>query len=412
MKPGTVVVGIPSWNNARTVGHVVDCAVRGLAEAFPDAPGLVVNSDGGSADGTPEAVLEAGRRALAAIGRAGGSGAEVRSIRYRGISGKGSAFRAIFEEAVRAGARAVVVLDADLRSVTPAWIGRLAGPVVDGSVDYVAPLYQRHKFDGTITNSIVYPLTAAFYGGGIRQPIGGDFGFSGELAARFLGEPVWEGDVARFGIDLWMTTTALVGRFRIGQAHLGAKIHDPKDPGAHLAAMLAEVVGTAFSLLEAHPEAWAGAPPAATATIFGSAPGLAAEPVAVDVGRMEKALRDGVVRLEPLYAEVLPRRRLERFRAMASAGEPPEVDDDLWVATVLAFALAYRRRVLPRESLLRSLAPLYLGRTGSFVRRHESSTPEQVEDSLRRLLDVFAARRDPLARLWRSPDAGDREDLP
>ena len=63
----------------------------------------------------------------------------------------------------------------------------------------MAPLYHRHKFDGTITNGIVYPLTRALYGRRIRQPIGGDFGFSGELARVYLAKPVWGTDVARSG---------------------------------------------------------------------------------------------------------------------------------------------------------------------------------------------------------------------
>ena len=51
-----------------------------------------------------------------------------------------------------------------------------------------------------------------------------------------------DSDVARFGIDIWMTTTALADGFRVCQAFLGAKIHDAKDPGADLAAMLVQVV--------------------------------------------------------------------------------------------------------------------------------------------------------------------------
>ena len=53
----------------------------------------------------------------------------------------------------------------------------------------------------------------------------------------------YETDVARFGIDIWMTTTALVGGFRVCQSFLGAKIHDAKDPGADLTAMLVQVTG-------------------------------------------------------------------------------------------------------------------------------------------------------------------------
>jgi hypothetical protein len=48
--------------------------------------------------------------------------------------------------------------------------------------DYIAPYYLRHKYDGTITNGIIYPMTRTLYGKSVRQPIGGEFGFSGSLA--------------------------------------------------------------------------------------------------------------------------------------------------------------------------------------------------------------------------------------
>jgi hypothetical protein len=119
--------------------------------------------------------------------------------------------------------KACAVVDSDLRSITPEWIELLIKPVVEGGFDYVSPLYHRHKYDGTITNSIVYPVTRALYGKRIRQPIGGDFGFSGTLAKFYLTKDVWETDVARYGIDVWMTTTAVANNFRVCQAFLGAK---------------------------------------------------------------------------------------------------------------------------------------------------------------------------------------------
>ena len=120
----------------------------------------------------------------------------------------------------------------------------------------MAPLYHRHKFDGTITNSIIYPLTRALYGKRVRQPIGGDFGFSGRLAKFYLTKDVWETDVARYGIDIWMTTTAFAKISSTAQAFLGAKIHDPKDPGADLSAMLYQVVNAAFDLMETYKDVW------------------------------------------------------------------------------------------------------------------------------------------------------------
>ncbi len=54
-----LVIGIPSFNNARTIAHVVRAAAAGLAKHFPGQRGVIVNSDGGSRDGTPEAVSAA-----------------------------------------------------------------------------------------------------------------------------------------------------------------------------------------------------------------------------------------------------------------------------------------------------------------------------------------------------------------
>ena len=93
-----------------------------------------------------------------------------------GVRGKGNNFQNLFRKVVELGAEAVVVVDADLKSITPQWIKHLGEPLFN-EFGYVAPLYVRHKYDGTITNSIAYPLTRALYGRRVRQPIGGDFGF-------------------------------------------------------------------------------------------------------------------------------------------------------------------------------------------------------------------------------------------
>ncbi|MBU6423460.1 MAG: glycosyltransferase, partial [Chloroflexi bacterium] len=139
-----LLVGIPSYRNAGTIGHVARTVVDGLRRSFPKLRAVVVDSDGGSDDGTPDRVREALDGTPSVVGA------------YVGPPGKGSAFRAIFEAAGKLGVRACAVVDSDLRSITPEWIERLLAPVVDGRADYVAPLYARHKHDGTITNTIAY----------------------------------------------------------------------------------------------------------------------------------------------------------------------------------------------------------------------------------------------------------------
>jgi glycosyltransferase involved in cell wall biosynthesis len=290
-----IIVGIPSFNNVRTIGHVVRAAQAGLAKYFPDHKAVIVNSDGGSSDGTMDMVnntsiddfdailLQHRVEPLAKI-----------AFPYSGIPGKGSAFRTIFEIAEAMGAKACVVVDSDLRSITPEWIELLVKPVLIGGYDYVSPLYHRHKFDGTITNSIVYPLTRALYGKRVRQPIGGDFGFSGNLAKFYLTKDVWQTDVARFGIDIWMTTTAIANGFKVTQSFLGAKIHDAKDPGADLSNMLYQVVSATFALMETYAAVWMPIRGSEPVPAFGFEYTVGLEQVNVNTERMLSNFREGL----------------------------------------------------------------------------------------------------------------------
>ena len=148
-----ILVGIPSFNNADTIGHVVRAASAGLAKYFPGVRAVLVNSDGGSTDGTPDVVA----RTVVDLGTMLISDQQSALHKiitpYHGIPGKGSAFRTIFEIARRLKVKACAVADSDLRSITPEWIELLLRPVLDEGYDYVAPYYLRHKYDGTITNS-------------------------------------------------------------------------------------------------------------------------------------------------------------------------------------------------------------------------------------------------------------------
>src|SRR4051794_10023584 len=253
------MVGIPSFKNAATIGYVVRAAQAGLVQYFPDLRPVLINSDAGSPDGTGRVVIDTEPpdyveqillvRPTNKLSRVSLTYPEI-----DGVGGKGAALRTIFEIAAALEVQALVVVDSDLRSIIPEWIELLAGPIVKGGYDYVAPLYARYKYDGTITNTVTYPLTRALYGNRIRQPIGGDFGVSGDLVRHYLELDDWTDDISRFGIDIWMTTSALTGGFAVCQARLGAKVHDPKDPGADLGPMFRQVVGTILRLAAAHPE--------------------------------------------------------------------------------------------------------------------------------------------------------------
>ncbi len=398
-----IVVGIPSYNNARTIGHVVRAATAGLAKYFPNRKALLINSDGGSKDGTRDAVLgaEVSAEALLVVSHQLNPLQRI-STPYHGLPGKGSAFRLIFAAACSVNAKACVVLDSDLRSVTPQWIELLAHPVLERDFDFIAPYYLRHKFDGTITNSIIYPMTRALFGRRVRQPIGGDFGFSGKLAARYLEKDVWESDVARFGIDIWMTLTAIAEGFRVGQAYLGAKLHDAKDPGADLSTMFRQVVGSIFGLLETYEPVWTAMNESESVTMFGFPFEAGVEPIAVNTERMIRAFAQGVKDLREVYQGFLTPETLAALTGCALL--PPEqfrVPDDLWVRTVFEFAAAWKHRKMDRGHLMQSLVPLYLGRTASFVIEMRDATAREAEERVDKLAAAFEEGRPYLRQVWK-----------
>lgn len=356
IRKADLLVGIPSFRNAGTIGHVASTVARGLHEHFPDARVVLVNADGGSEDGTPDRVLESAKDIPVLTGH------------YVGPPGKGSAFRAIFEVALGLDVRGCAVVDSDLRSITPLWIEQLLGPIVRAEADYVAPLYARHKHDGTITNSIAYPLTRALYGLRIRQPIGGEFGFHADLARAYLAQPVWESDVARFGIDIFMTTTAIARHARVVQAFLGAKIHDPKDPAADLGPMFTEVVGTLFRLAAENEPLWRESVGSRPVPVVGQSEPVEPEAIEVDPRRLQAKYAAGAAEQRALWDEVL------------SAPVPAAMGPDGWARIVFDFLEAALRRPGDSERLARGLLPLYYARVAEFVEEAKNMTTAQAED--------------------------------
>ncbi|HSD26494.1 MAG TPA: hypothetical protein VLL75_04275, partial [Vicinamibacteria bacterium] len=82
--------------------------------------------------------------------------------------------------------------------------------------------------------------------------------------------------------------------------------------------------------------------------------------------------------------------------------------DPLWVKVVHDFAVAYRRRVSSRDQLLRSLVPLYLGRTAAFVLATATSDSAAVEAAIGALADEFVRQKPDLRARWPA-GAGSKE---
>ncbi len=397
-----LLVGIPSYNNVRTIAHVVRAVMTGIAKYFSGLKAVIVNSDGGSTDGTQDEVRKVQIEDFKAVLISHPVNPIHKIITpYHGIPGKGSAFRTIFEIAKGLNAKACAVVDSDLRSITPEWIELLLRPIYEGGFDYVAPLYARHKFDGTITNSIVYPLTRALYGKRVRQPIGGDFGFSGELAKFYLTQDVWETDVARFGIDIWMTTLAIAEGFKVCQSYLGEKIHDAKDPGSDLGPMFTQVVSSVYGLMENYQSIWKEVRESQPISTFGFQYEVGLEPISINLERMIRNFRLGVKELMEIWRKVVQQETAHWLESIARVSDEAfSFPQDLWVRVIYDFAIAYHRGFLHREHLLKSMIPLYLGRVASFVKENMESSAGEVEKRIESLCQTFEHMKPYLIERW------------
>jgi hypothetical protein len=322
---------------------------------------------------------------------------------YPGRSGKGMALRAIMEVAKALNVRACVTVDSDLRSITPEWIHLLAGPVVDRGYDYVTPYYTRHKYDATITNNITFPMTRMLYGLEVRQPIGGDFGFTGEFAKRCLAKDVWDTDVGAFGIDIWLTTTAINEGFKVCQARLGAKSHDPKDPATALGPMFVQVVGTMFSMMSLYEQDWTGQTGIAAAPIFGAPRHEEPEPVEVTVRLMIERFRAGWEQEAATWEAILaPDTLVALNEIVPSIDEAFDFPARTWAKSVIDFAVAYNKASRSRNETVLSMTPLYYGRAASMAMEMAQMNSEQAEETVLGQARVFEELKPYLIERWRA----------
>jgi glucosylglycerate synthase len=400
-----LMVGVPSFGNAETIGYVVRAATAGMVQYFPELKPILVNSDGGSPDDTPrvavstespdyleKVILVSPKHKLQRI-----------SFTYQGTSGKGTAVRALFEVAHELRVKAMVMVDSDLRSIVPEWIELLAGPILKGGYDYVAPMYSRYKYDGTITNNISYPLTRALYGTRIRQPIGGDFAVSGDLVSRYLELDTFDELTARFGIDIWMTHSAINEGFAVCQARLGAKIHDAKDPASDLGPMFRQVVGTLFKLAGHYEDRWLRVRGSHPIPEYGFERVIAPEEVKVSHAKLVDNLDGARLTQRETWAEMLSEEQLERVMTLDLPDDPSRFHftAELWVRCLYDALVAFHRPGADRERLLAALTPLYFGRTAGFITETLDMTTDQAERVIDDQARQFEELKPYLVARWR-----------
>ncbi len=394
-----IALGILTYNNAGTVGHVAEAAVDGVAKHFPGASAALINTDAGSSDATRD--IFSGLDLPTVLAQHEAPLSERAGVPFHGVPGRGMALRVTFTIAQRLGARVLVVLEADVTSVTDDWIERLAGPVLEHGADLVAAAHARHRYDGTITNLLLRPLVRALYGRRLRQPLAGQHALSSRLLEHLLIHPRWNW-TARHAADLWIAGTAIADGFAVWEAWLGRRTISSHTRTSDLPAMVAQTLGAAFTLMDGHEELWLGVRGSEPLPAVGEPVLPDAAPIRVDVERMVEAFRLGLRDLTPIWEHILAADTMSEVFGLDVA-EPGQFrfPDDLWARVVYDFALGHHYAVVHREHLLRSLVPLYLGRTAAFVNATERRSAEQTEGLVDAVGAAFERRKPYLVERWR-----------
>ncbi|MFQ6116123.1 MAG: glycosyltransferase [bacterium] len=387
-----IVVGIPSYNEADSIAIPVDAASKGLLEYYPNRSSVIINVDNHSPDGTKEAFFNTPTKVP-----------KIYVSTPEGVKGKGHNVRNLFEISAELRAKAIIMLDADLKSITTSWIEHLLEPLFDG-YDFVVPIYVRHKYDGTITNSIAYPLLRTLYGLRVRQPIGGDFGISGKLARCYLVEKTWTDDVSQFGIDFWMTAIAIGRHFNVCQTFMGSpKSHRPKDPASDLGPMFEQVVGTIFQLMIDFEYLWKDTYESRPSIIYGFGLGQKGDPpeVKVDRTRLHDSFLSGFKNYKEVWKKVLSTQNWHLVQRLKNIScDEFYYHSDAWARILFDFAIAYRSQIVEPSQLLDSLVPFYHSRTLSFVNKTHGMDAQEAELYLENIMRVFEGEKYYLIERW------------
>ena len=186
------------------------------------------------------------------------------------------------------------------------------------------------------------------------------------------------------------------------QAKLGAKIQDIKASGADVSMSLAQAVGASYHYMEHYQDVWEKHSGSSAVPEIGQPLDGEVEPAPIQVERMLNGFRQGLRDLLPIWEVILAPETLAGVLPLGLRDDEDfRFPVTLWVQCVYDFAVAYHEKVIHREHLLRSLMPLYLGRTASVVLETKGGGPEEVQHTVEQGSQTFEAMKPYLVDRWR-----------
>jgi hypothetical protein len=169
------------------------------------------------------------------------------------LTGKGWAMRSLIELSASFGSDLLLIepdfVQQGQEGMQPSWIHSLYRPLELGS-DFVLPAFTRPPEAKRAADQLVIPLLLVLYGCRVQEPMGGVYGIHRKILHIFLNDTKLFAftDIGKYGIDIFLTITAIVNDVKICQANLGIRRKLPS-PG-EFAVRLRQTVRTMFDQIE------------------------------------------------------------------------------------------------------------------------------------------------------------------
>jgi hypothetical protein len=387
-----IVIGIPSHRNGRTIGDTVRAVVDGISAYLYDQRVVLMNADGGSSDNTTRHIAEALTP----------PNVEKLVTLYEGANGKGTAIRSIFEAAAELQAKAVLVVEARAPGITPEWIPSLLTPILRGN-DLALACYQRSAYSSALTDNLLYPLLRVFFNVDLREPFANEFALSGPLAADLAGRDVWETDITRFGVNIWVAVQALAEERRVVQVGLGHRGETSGEPGLPLDLRFLHTVGTMFRLLAVHRRIWqAASVPRHVPLVAGGCPD---EPLSCQdcAPALLAAFHEGEERYADEWRHVLGPTTWQQVHTLCRQSEGAfEFPAELWARVAMEFAIIYNQGEGDPDKVAEALLPIFYGRAATYVRQASGLSAHQREALVEQVVRAMGTLKPGFIKRWDS----------
>ena len=387
LKGSEIVIGIPFSDQVETLPKVIETANEGVKEFYPGKKVIFI--------------LAVSCKGRGMLGKIGEILKEQKIDGYfftleKEIDGKGWTIRALMEVSEFLNSD-LILLEPDFvrkgkQGLQPGWIYSIYRPIELGN-DFVLPVFNRPPEGKRVTDHLVIPLLVSLYGYRLREPMGGVYGIGRRTFHKFLGDKKLfaETDVGNYGIDIFLTITAITNDLSICQANLGTrlKLHSPGEFPVRLRQALRSMldqIGYTSSWWLKEGKKLKTEPP-----FYGKLPYLKPPKVDLDLSyEIERFKLDFQRYKDYIYKKLCPSSLYEKLLNVSIKGEEEfYFSSSDWAECVYILLLAYFfQKDIPKADILDTLVILNRARMATFVREVEKFVGEAKKFEADRLREA------------------------